>query len=309
MSEPLIGREKTMEKIKVLIFGASGMLGHMLMDLMSKRGNFEVRGTVRDYQTLTPDFLERHRGSLYNWTTVDTFHIIDEIVDDYEPDVIINAIGIIKQIKLAKDAVTSISVNSLFPHQICNKYGDRSKVIHISTDCVFDGKKGNYTEEDNPAPADLYGRSKLLGEVCDYKNCVTLRTSIIGHELKTKFGLVEWFLDQNNKTVKGFSNAIFSGFTVNELEKIISEYVIGTDIEGLYHVSADPINKYDLLSLIKDVYGLNIEIEKDSSFVIDRSLNSNRFMNYTGCRRNSWVNMIKDMYNYYCLNKMDRGSI
>ena len=141
MSEPLIGREKTMEKIKVLIFGASGMLGHMLMDLMSKRGNFEVRGTVRDYQTLTPDFLERHRGSLYNWTTVDTFHIIDEIVDDYEPDVIINAIGIIKQIKLAKDAVTSISVNSLFPHQICNKYGDRSKVIHISTDCVFDGKK------------------------------------------------------------------------------------------------------------------------------------------------------------------------
>lgn len=292
-----------MGKTKVLILGASGMLGHMLLDVMSQREDLIVRGTIRRYDSLTESFFKKHNYNLFLNISADNIDSIKFIVKDFKPDIIINAIGIIKQIKEASNAINSISVNSLFPHILCDMFSEFCRIIHISTDCVFDGEVGDYNEDDNPTPTDLYGRSKLLGELTTYKNCVTLRTSIIGHELKTKFGLLEWFINQEGKSVKGFSGAIFSGFPVLELEKIIHDHVIPNDLKGLFHVSAYPINKFDLLNIIKSEYGLDIQIDKDTSFVINRSLNSDKFMNITGYKRSSWKDMIKDMKNYYEISK------
>lgn len=291
-----------MNKTKVLILGASGMLGHMLMNIMSKREDLIVKGTIRGQESLTESFLKRHTSNLYLNISADDSASIRFVVQDFKPDVIINSIGIIKQIKEASNSVTSISINSLFPHMLSKEFSDLCRIIHISTDCVFDGLKGNYVETDNSAPIDLYGRSKLIGELTSYDNCVTLRTSIIGHELKTKYGLLEWLRSQEGKSVKGFSNAIFSGFPVCELERIIHDYVLNSALKGLYHVSAHPINKFDLLNIIKSEYGLNIEINKDDSFKIDRSLNSDRFLGATGYKRSSWETMIEDMKIYFELN-------
>lgn len=293
-----------MGKTKVLILGASGMLGHMLLDLMSHRDNLCVMGTIRNCKTLSSGFIDKYNDRLYSGISSDNIDSINSIVQKFEPHAIINAIGIIKQIKLANDPIVSLSVNSLFPHILCKKFHNSCKVIQISTDCVFDGAKGNYTEDDNPNPIDLYGRTKLLGEVLNYKNCVTLRTSIIGHELKTSFGLLEWFRNQENKTIKGFSRAIYSGFTVNELEKIIAHHVLNSDLGGLYHVSSNPINKYDLLNIVKMIYGVNVDITEDNSFILDRSLNSDRFLIATGYKRRSWEDMIIDMNKYFVDRKM-----
>lgn len=291
-----------MGKTRVLILGASGMLGHMLLDIMSKREDIIVKGTIRSCNGLTKSFFERHLPNLYLNISAEDSDSIRFVVQDFKPDIIINSIGIIKQIKEASNAITAISINSLFPHILSKEFGKLCRIVHISTDCVFDGIKGNYIEADNPTPTDLYGRSKLIGELTSYDNCITLRTSIIGHELKTAFGLLEWLRSQEGKSVKGFSKAIFSGFPVCELEKIIYNHVLNSDLKGLYHVSAYPINKFDLLNIIKSEYGLNIEINKEDSFVIDRSLNSDRFLNITGYERSSWGSMIKDMKNYFELN-------
>jgi dTDP-4-dehydrorhamnose reductase len=293
-----------MGKIKVLILGASGMLGHMLLNIMSKREDLIVKGTVRSFDTLSDIFLKEHCKNIYvhnvNAQNLDSLKCV---VNDFEPDVIINAIGIIKQIKQAYDPVTSISINSLFPHTLRENFSSRCKIIYISTDCVFDGLKGNYTETCNPTPVDLYGRSKLLGEVTGHDNCVTIRTSIIGHELQSSFGLLDWFRTQRGGTVKGFSKAIYSGFPVTELEKIIYGYVLKNDLKGLYHVSSEPINKYDLLRVVNTVYDLGVNIEKDESFILDRSLKSDHFTEVTGYKSPDWSCMIKDLKTYFDLNK------
>lgn len=168
-------------------------------------------------------------------------------------------------------------------------------MIHISTDCVFSGTKGNYTESDVSDATDLYGRTKYLGEV-EYPHCVTLRTSIIGHELRTDLSLVDWFLNQTG-TVKGFTKAIYTGFPTVEMERIITNHVIpNEDLRGTYHVSSAPISKYDLLSLVKSVYRKQIDIEKFDNFVLDRSLDSSKFQLVTGYKPPSWDTMVEDMY-------------
>ena len=163
-----------------------------------------------------------------------------------------------------------------------------TRLIHISTDCVFSGRKGNYSEDDLPDPPDLYGRSKLLGEV-EGKNCLTIRTSMIGRELKGTHGLLEWLLSQRDAQVRGFKRAIFSGFTTQALadtiEEIVSEH---RGLNGVWHVAAEPITKFDLLTLVKQTYGLAVEIEPDEAFVCDRSLNGSRFNSATGFRSPSW---------------------
>jgi dTDP-4-dehydrorhamnose reductase len=209
---------------------------------------------------------------------------------------VINCIGLIKQMgHLARDPLFSISLNSLLPHRIsliCR--AAKIRMIHISTDCVFSGKKGHYTENDPSDAEDLYGRTKFLGEVT-YPHCITLRTSIIGMELKNRLGLIEWFLAQKG-TIKGFRNAIYTGFTTDEIARIIARIIIpNPDLNGLYQVSSDPISKYDLLMLAKTAFRKEIDIQPDEEFRSDRSLDSTRFREATGYQPPSWQAMLTEM--------------
>lgn len=288
-----------MEKVRVLVLGATGMLGHTLFKSLSATDGFDVSATARSLSGLekwfAPGLIARAKGGV----DADNFDSILRVLADLQPDVVINCIGIIKQLPVAKDPLISISINSLFPHRLalaCKAAGAR--MIHISTDCVFDGTRGNYTEKDESNATDLYGRTKFLGEVY-YPHCVTLRTSIIGHELKGGYGLIDWFLSQEGK-VRGFTRAIYTGFPTVEIAKIIAKHVIpNKDVSGLYQVSSSPISKYDLLRLVAEIYGKRIEIEPNDDFYCDRSLDSSRFREITGYVPPSWEEMIKEMrYDY-----------
>jgi dTDP-4-dehydrorhamnose reductase len=293
--------------MKVVILGATGMLGHTLFTRFSARGGMKVFATARDTDGLSRWFAPGLVPKIIDGVDVGNFDSVLRAVNTIEPDVVINCIGIIKQLPVAKDPVVSITINSLFPHrlaQICASVGAR--MIHISTDCVFSGDKGSYTERDRPDADDLYGRTKLLGEV-DYPHCVTLRTSIIGHELKGAYGLIGWFLSQEGR-VKGFTKAIYSGFPTVELARIIADYVIPqTELHGLYQVSSEPISKYDLLCLVANRYGKKIEVEPYAGFVSDRSLNSDRFRQATGYNPPSWPELVDNMYRDYLENRQWYG--
>jgi dTDP-4-dehydrorhamnose reductase len=280
--------------MKILIFGASGMLGHKLVGEL--RNDFEIWATFRDdfdkYETL--GLFDKNR-SLAN-VAVESPESVEKALNKVEPDVIINAVGIIKQLPSSKNVIKTLTVNSIFPHRLAElAQKTNSRLITISTDCVFDGKKGGYTEEDVSNAEDLYGKSKNLGEVTE-ENCLTLRTSIIGRELETEHSLVEWFLSQKGKTVRGFVNAIYTGFPTIVLSEIISDLIKNhSSLSGLYHVSSEPINKYDLLCLIRDEFDLDVEIERFEDFYIDRSLNSEKFRRATGFEPESWREMIRKL--------------
>lgn len=288
-----------MRNDKILILGATGMLGQTLFTNLSERDSLDVYATARSLSGLEKWFAPELLAKIQGGVEAENFDSILRVLAEVRPDVVINCIGIIKQLPVAKDPLISISINSLFPHRLalaCKAVGAR--MIHVSTDCVFDGAKGNYTEKDESNATDLYGRTKFLGEVY-YPHCVTLRTSIIGHELKGRHGLIDWFLSQEGK-VRGFTRAIYTGFPTVEISKIISQYVIpNKELSGLYQVSSTPISKYDLLRLVADCYGKQIEIEPDDNFHCDRSLDSSRFRRTTGYTPPSWPEMIKEMrYDY-----------
>lgn len=238
---------------------------------------FEKEKTISGVDVASPDALEA-------------------IFAQVRPEAVINCIGIIKQLKEAKNPLVSLNINSLLPHrlgQICAVAGAR--LIHISTDCVFSGRKGNYTEADPSDAEDLYGRTKFLGETQE-SHTLTLRTSIIGRELETKSGLIEWFLSQSGKTIKGFRKAIYTGFTTMEMARVI-EMVLAKqpDLNGLWQVSSDPINKFELLKIAQEAFGWQGEILPDDQFVCDRSLDSKRFRERTGYQPPSWKEMLQEL--------------
>ncbi len=218
------------------------------------------------------------------------------MLDVFKPDVIINAVGIIKQLPTSKEVVETLKINSIFPHQLAQiAQASGARLITISTDCVFNGRKGNYTEKDISDAEDLYGRSKNLGEV-SAPGCLTLRTSIIGRELQTSHSLVEWFLSNRGKKVKGYTEAIYSGFPTIILADIITDLIENhKNLQGLYHVSSETISKFDLLCLLKDFYKVPIEIEPYADFEIDRSLDSSKFRKETGFAPLGWEEMIEKM--------------
>ena len=283
--------------MKILILGGSGMLGHRLW--MNLQKEHEVWVTVR--QTFSPFPKQAEFPTQYVRTDVDAsnFDQVTRALASIQPDLVINCIGLIKQMgHLARDPIISISLNALLPHRIsliCR--AAKIRMIHISTDCVFSGKKGSYLESDQSDAEDLYGRSKFLGEVAYPPHSITLRTSIIGRELKTRLGLVEWFLSQKDgDTIRGYKRAIFTGFTTDELSRIIMNKVIpNPELTGLYHVSSDPINKYDLLQIANQAFDRNINILPDEDFFMDRSLDSTRFRQIAGYQPPSWLEMIQEM--------------
>jgi dTDP-4-dehydrorhamnose reductase len=270
------------------------MLGHKLWQVLSER--FETHVTAREpyasYAALGIfDPARWHAG-------VDVMQTeqVRQVVERLRPSVIINCIGIIKQRKAATDPLCAIRINSLWPHEL---YGiaqaANAYLIHMSTDCVFSGNRGGYTEQDLPDPVDLYGRSKLLGEI-DAPGCLTLRTSIIGHELCSRYGLVEWFLSQDGGRVRGFAHAIYTGVPTRILALMIADLLTReSPLCGLYQLASAPISKYDLLVLLRDAYQVAIEIERDETFRCDRSLKPDRLYEATGLRPPSWPDMVAAM--------------
>lgn len=286
-----------MSDTRILVLGAAGMLGNAVYRFMSQIGRFDVRGTVRSANSVTPFSAELRNGLMSN-VDLDNFDTLSDVLRKVRPDVVINCVGLVKQLSAANDPLLAVPVNTMLPHRLarlCALGGAR--LVHVSTDCVFDGKKGSYTENDVPNAYDLYGRSKLLGEV-DYPNAVTLRTSIIGHELSGAHGLIDWFLSQKGP-VRGFARAIFSGLPTVELARVMAEYVIpARDLTGVYHVSAEPISKLDLLRLVADRYGHTSEIVHDDEVEIDRSLDSGRFRRATGYEPPSWPTLVSAMHDF-----------
>lgn len=283
--------------MKVLILGASGMLGNAVFRLFSESAGYDVTGTIRSERS-KKFFSESLRTKLLSGIDVENIDCLMQVMSEIKPDVVINCIGLVKQLSDADDPLLAIPINSLLPHRLarlCAVAGAR--FIHMSTDCVFSGSKGMYTEFDFSDAKDLYGRSKFLGEV-DYPNAITLRTSIIGHELEGARSLVGWFLAQEG-SVRGFRKAIFSGLPTVEVARIIRDYVIPyPELRGVYNVSADPINKFDLLALVAKTYGKSIDIKPDDNFVIDRSLDSSRFRNATGFQPKSWPKLVQAMHDF-----------
>ncbi|AFB21256.1 dTDP-4-dehydrorhamnose reductase family protein [Rickettsia canadensis] len=281
--------------MKILILGVTGMLGNSIFRFLSCDKQFDVYGTVRD-NSARSYFSQDLSDKLITNVVVENHDSFVKAFNKIKPDIVINCIGLVKQLVDVGDPLKALPINSLLPHRLaglCDLVG--SRLIHISTDCVFSGKKGNYKESDFPDCYDLYGRSKLLGEV-DYPNTITLRTSIIGHELAGNRSLTNWFLSAEG-SVKGFEKAIYSGFPTVELARIIRDFVLpNKELRGLYHVASKPINKLGLLKLVAEIYNKEIDIIPSDELVIDRSLDATRFNEVTGYTPPNWRELVKNMY-------------
>ena len=282
--------------MRVLVLGVTGMLGGAVFRAFNGDPTHSVWGTLRSSAGLKY-FSDVELSSLLPGVDVLDQDALVAVLSSVRPDVVINCVGLIKQLADAKDPLSALPINALLPHRLarlCDLLGAR--LIHVSTDCVFSGRKGGYLESDLSDAEDLYGKSKYIGELHDSPNAITLRTSIIGHELSSSYALVDWFLAQDG-AIRGFSKAIFSGLPTVELARVMKDFVLPhPELNGLYHVAAEPIAKLDLLELIANQYGKAIEIRPDPSLVIDRSLNSERFTQATGYKAPSWPQLIELMH-------------
>jgi dTDP-4-dehydrorhamnose reductase len=283
-------------KTTVLILGATGMLGSTLFRVLSKDPSLQIYGTARQKsaKTFFPKTLAKNIIALDD---IENNQLVRALLQKTKPDVVINCIGLIKQLNEANEALQAIPLNSVLPHRLSllsKEVGAR--LILISTDCVFSGNKGNYKETDRADCTDLYGQSKLLGEIVDEKHVLTIRTSIIGHELRGGHSLVNWFLKQKG-AVTGYCKAIYSGLPTVELANIIRDVVLpNAKLSGLYHIASEPISKYDLLHLIAKTYGKKIAISKVNSPKIDRSLSYAKFKKQTGYLPKPWNQLIDEMH-------------
>jgi dTDP-4-dehydrorhamnose reductase len=283
--------------MKVLILGSEGMLGHKVYQVLRPR--FDTYATFKEAQglwTRCPVYDGAPPGHCFGGVNVMSFDSVIKVIGEVKPDVVINCIGIVKQLDEAKDPIISLQLNSLFPHRLaglCEAAGAR--MFHMSTDCVFSGRKGHYTEEDVPDPEDLYGRTKLLGEV-HRPGCLTIRTSIFGRDFVKQSALLEWFLSKRGGRVKGYKHAVYSGFPTQVLARIMGDIIVDhPGLSGLYHIASQPISKYELLVKIRDAMKLDIEVEPYDDRPCDRSLSASRFVAATGYRIPGWDEMIAEL--------------
>lgn len=283
--------------MRVMVLGVTGMLGNAMFRVLSENSSLSVYGTARS-ESSRRFFAVNLSSQIIVGVDVENPDSLVKSFAAVRPNVVVNCVGLVKQLADANDPLQAVPINTLLPHRLaalCQATGAR--LVHISTDCVFSGSKGNYLESDFPDAYDLYGRSKLLGEV-DYPNAITLRTSIIGHELTGHRSLVGWFLAQQG-SVKGFTGAVFSGLPTVELARVVCDFVLPhSQLHGLYHVAAKPINKFDLLKLIAQTYGRDIGITPSDELVINRSLNADRFKETTGYVAPEWPALVQRMYEF-----------
>lgn len=279
---------------RVLILGATGMLGHKLYQVLSPA--FDVTGAIRgDYRDISkydffpPSKIAPHLDAMKT-------ERVEQVIEETGPEVVINCIGVVKPLVEQVGILTTIWLNSLFPHQLYRICRDKEiRLIHISTDCVFSGSKGNYREDASSDAEDIYGKTKYLGEVKG-AGTLTIRTSVIGRELAGANGLLEWFLANRGGRVQGYTNAIFSGFPTLHLARVIAEIITKhRNLNGIYHVSSEPISKFNLLTLIKNAFGLNIEIEEYPDYRVNRSLDATLFRKETGFTPLPWKKMVEEL--------------
>ncbi len=283
--------------MKILVLGVSGMLGNAMVRVLNEQSDWQVYGTLRSDSSKR--FFNDDIGKrLLSGIDVENYDSLLQVFNQVRPNIVINCVGLIKQLAEADDPLQVIPINTLLPHRLARLCElTNTRLVHMSTDCVFSGDKGGYKETDESDARDLYGRSKFLGEL-NYANTVTLRTSIIGHELQSKHGLVNWFLSQHDRC-NGYTKAIFSGLPTVALAQVVRDLVIpNKHLTGVYHVAAQPISKYELLHKVAEVYGKAIEILPNEQLVIDRSLNADRFNDMTGYIAPSWSELIKIMRTY-----------
>jgi len=290
--------------MRIIVLGSTGLIGNTITKFFLNQSKYETFGILRDLEKIS-FFDNRYHKNFIHIDNILDFEKFEKILIKLKPKLIINCLGITNKFlkNNFKSVEESIKINALFPrrlHEICSKIDVR--LIHLSTDCVFSGRKGSYKEDDIPDPLDIYGRSKLLGEL-NYSNSLTIRKSVIGHEFLSRNGLLEWFLNKK-ETVEGYKNAIFSGLTVLELAKIIDQYIIpNKKLSGIIHVAGNPISKYELLHLISIEYQKKINIIPNESLKIDRSLNSKLFNDKTGYQMKDWKELISTMREFDLFNK------
>jgi len=277
--------------VKLLVLGGAGMLGHKMVQALGPIFP-ETWWTSRNDRVIS--FLPQERW--VNGLDVMDWPVVEALLERLRPVWVVNCVGVIKQRAAAASPIPSITVNALLPHRLADataRWGGR--VVHFSTDCVFSGRRGHYTESDQSDAEDLYGRSKFLGEVAT-PNALTLRTSIIGRELANHQSLLDWFLLGGNTKVRGFRRVWWSGVTTNHLAGLVAEVIQRPEpLSGVYQVSSGRISKYDLLLRIRDAYGLRIEVDPDDGPANDRSLDGSRFAAATGYRCPSWEQLLAEV--------------
>jgi dTDP-4-dehydrorhamnose reductase len=279
--------------MRVMVIGATGTLGHRLCLDWAER--FECWGTVRaPVEDPVAELLAPAR--LIAGISAEEPDTLRSALETARPDVVVNCVGAVKQAEAGQQPVPAIRINSLFPHELAAACRESSaRMIHVSTDCVFSGERGRYSEQDVPDAADLYGRSKLLGEISG-EGLLTLRTSLIGRELQSSLGLLEWLISNRGGSVKGFSRAVFSGLTTialaSEIGVLIEEH---PGLEGMWHLASEPIDKLELLTELERALELGIEIVPDRSVIVDRSLDSTRLCRETGRQPRRWDQMVDEL--------------
>lgn len=285
-----------MENIKrTLILGGGGTLGHKLWQVLSARdpGTIVSIRKKREFYAKTGLFAG---PNVIDGLDLRDFGRLDAVLNDIRPSVIVNCAGVTLRSKEALDKNSAISINALLPHRLadwCSRNGGR--LIHFSTVCVYDGKKGAYVEDDAPDARDLYGMTKALGDV-SAPFALTLRSSFIGREIFGGAELLEWFLAQKGKRIKGFRKALFTGLTTNRLAELVGD-LIGEhpQLNGLYHVSSETVSKYELLLMMKEAYKLDVEIEPEDGFEMKRDLDGSRFEKAAGFVCPPWKTMMAEM--------------
>lgn len=281
--------------MRVVVLGVTGMLGHKMFQIMKEAFPGAMGSMRADAGTNPFDRIDFLKGSdVIHGVDVTDFDRLAGLLGEIRPDVIVNCIGVIKQREAAVESIPSITINSLLPHKLATMAGNwGGRVIHFSTDCVFSGHRGGYVEDDLSDAEDLYGKSKFLGEI-QYENALTLRTSIIGRELVEHRSLLDWFLSQRGRTIRGFKRVIYSGVTTIQLaETVLMVIRRFPALHGLYQVVSEPISKYDLLGLLKDAYHLPVEILADERELSDRSMKGDKFRSATGYVSPSWPELVR----------------
>ena len=282
--------------MKILILGGDGMIGHKMAQVLSNF-NYEIIVSIREQRELTKQCFSSQVKVFFNdFLKENVFTFLDRV----NPDVIINAIGITIRRGVNDHVSNAIYINSYFPHQLANWAGIHNKrLIHFSTDCVFSGSEGSYSEDTNPNALDYYGKTKGLGEVFS-KNAITLRSSMIGPELFNKTELFEWVINNKEKEINGFSRVIYSGVTTVYMARLVADLIENhKDLSGIYNIASNPISKFELLHLINDNFDLGLVINKDQSIISNKTLDSSKIDNELGIKSSNWNELIIELKKDY----------
>ena len=285
--------------MKILLLGGGGLAGNTFIKyFLSFKNRYSIGVTFSEHESNYNLNLDNQSISTFYNINAFKYNLVSSVINDYKPQVIINTIGLTKRISNTIDPKLSIYLNSYFPHLLLKTSNEKDiKLIHLSTDCIFSGYNGNYSEDSIPDALDIYGKTKFLGELNE-KNALTLRTSILGPEIRRFLGIYSWFINQKTD-VFGFDKAFFSGITSLELAKIIFHIIDHNyDLYGIYNLASEKISKFELLNIIKKIKKMNINIIKSDSEIYDRSLNNKKFRSVSEYKVPNWENMILDLIDY-----------